>query len=131
MKIIHTSGKRKTAIARATLKEGSGEIRINGISIDVYQPRICRMKICEPLLLAGESVNKVKITVKVSGGGPNAQAEAARLAIARALAKSSKRLEEVYQKYDRHLLVADVRFKETHKPGRHGKARAHRQKSYR
>ena len=131
MKIIHTSGKRKTAVARATLKEGSGVVRIDGMLLDVYHPKLYRMKIREPLLLAGDAANKVNITVKVHGGGPNAQSEAARLAIARALARHSKRLEEVFSKYDRHLLVADVRYKETHKPGCHGKARAHRQKSYR
>jgi small subunit ribosomal protein S9 len=131
MKTIHMSGKRKTAIARATLNEGSGKVRINNRLIDVYEPRIARMKLREPVLLAGEIMNKVNIDVRVMGGGPTSQAEAARLAIARVLAKHNKKLEEVFLKYDRHLLVADVRRKETHKPNRHGKARAKRQKSYR
>ena len=131
MKVINTSGKRKTAIARASLKEGTGELRINSLAIDVYQPKISRMKIREPLLLAGDIANKLNIKVRVSGGGPTSQAEAARLAVARALAKHSKRLEDVFLKYDRQLLVPDARFKETHKPNRHGKARAKRQKSYR
>ena len=73
----------------------------------------------------------VNINVRVSGGGYNAQAEAARLAIARALVQHSKKLEKVFLNYDRHLIVADIRRKETHKPNRHGKARAKRQKSYR
>ena len=82
-------------------------------------------------MLAGDLANGVDIHVSVNGGGFNAQAEAARLAIARALVKHSKKLEKVFLTYDRHLLVADVRRKETRKPNTHGKARAKRQKSYR
>ena len=51
--------------------------------------------------------------------------------IGKALAKFDSKLEEVLLKYDKHLLIADVRRKETSKPNRHGKARAKRQKSYR
>jgi small subunit ribosomal protein S9 len=131
MKTIHISGKRKTAIARATLNEGSGKVRINKILLDVYEPKIARMKLREPLLIAGDVVQKVDIDVNVNGGGLVSQAEAARLAIARILAVYDKKLEEPFLKYDRHLLVADVRRKETHKPNRHGKARAKVQKSYR
>jgi small subunit ribosomal protein S9 len=131
MKTIHVSGKRKTAIARATLNDGTGKVRINRVIIDAYEPRLARQKLREPILLAGDVVDKVNINVNVTGGGPMSQAEAARLAIARALAQYTKRLEKVFHSYDRHLLVADVRRKETHKPNRHGKARAKRQKSYR
>ena len=131
MKPIHISGKRKTAIARATLNEGSGRVRVNHIMVDVYEPKVARMKLREPLQLAGEVMQKVDIDVNIQGGGPTSQAEAARLAIARVLAAYDKKLEDVFLKYDRHLLVADVRRKETHKPNRHGKARAKTQKSYR
>ena len=60
------------------------------------------------------------------------QIEAARLALAKALVEfsSSKKLEEAFLEYDRHLLVADVRRKEACKPG-DSKARAKRQTSYR
>jgi small subunit ribosomal protein S9 len=131
MKSIHISGKRKTAIARATLSDGNGKIRINDRLIDFYEPEISRHKLFEPVLLAGDSAKKVDIDVSVKGGGQTSQAEAARLAIARVLAAFDKKLEDVFLKYDRHLLVADVRRKETHKPNRHGKARAKTQKSYR
>jgi ribosomal protein S9 len=53
------------------------------------------------------------------------------LAIARALVEKDKKLKEVFLDYDRQLLVADVRQKESAKPNSHGKARAKRQKSYR
>jgi len=124
-------GTRKTAVARATLKEGKGKVRINNVLIDAYGPDMQRMKVLEPVLIAGDTAKKVDIQVTVTGGGFNAQAEAARVAIARALVAFEKKLEKQFQVYDRHLLVADVRRKETHKPNRHGKARAKRQKSYR
>ncbi len=131
VKIIHVAGKRKRAIAKATLRAGKGIVRINNQLIDNYEPKLARLKLREPLILAGDVAKSVDISVRVSGGGFNAQAEAARLAIARALVQSSKKLEKVFLSYDRHLIVADVRRKEQCKPNRHGKARAKRQKSYR
>ncbi|MBW2966188.1 30S ribosomal protein S9 [Candidatus Woesearchaeota archaeon] len=131
VKIIHCAGKRKRAIARVTLSPGKGIVRINNQLIDNYEPKLARLKIREPLILAGDNAKGVDITVRVGGGGYNTQAEAVRLAIARALVRHSKKLEKVFLNYDRHLLVADVRRKEPRKPNRHGKARAKRQKSYR
>ncbi|MFH1590407.1 MAG: 30S ribosomal protein S9 [archaeon] len=133
MKVIHVSGKRKRAIARATIKPGKGTVRINRMLLDNIQPRLSRMRIREPILLAGDIVKKMSISVSVIGGGITSQADAARLAIARAIVQFSndKKLETTYLDYDRQLLVADVRRKEVSKPNRHGKARAKRQKSYR
>ena len=133
MKIINTSGKRKRAIARATLREGSGMIRINRVQLDLYTPKISRLKLREPLLLAGDLSNKIDVDINVIGGGFNSQAEAARLALSKAIVEYSKgsKLKEAFLEYDRNLLVADVRYKEPSKPNRHGKARAKRQKSYR
>ena len=133
MKKIHASGKRKTAIARATLKQGNGLVRINSMLIDFIEPKVSRLKLREPLILAGDMANKVDIDVSVSGGGTNSQAEASRLAIAKALVNFTKndKLKEIFLNYDRNLLVADVRRKEAAKPNRHGQARAKVQKSYR
>lgn len=130
MKIINTSGKRKRAIARAKLIEGTGLIRINSLNIEQYQPAMLRMKIKEPLILAGEIASKVNINISVQGGGKNSQADAAKLAIGRALVEYNNKLEKVFLSYDRQLLVADVRRKESAKPN-DSKARAKRQKSYR
>ena len=130
MKVIHTSGKRKRAVARATLKPGKGKVKINKVLLDNFSPKLARLKLREPLLLAGDIVNKVDIDVNVFGGGIIGQAEASRLAIARALIKFDKKMQDIFMKYDRHLLVADVRRKEVYKPG-DSKARAKRQKSYR
>jgi small subunit ribosomal protein S9 len=131
MKVISTSGKRKRAIARAVLKKGKGIIRINKNPIDYYNPGIARLKLKEPLFIAGDTINKVNIDVNVFGGGIMSQAEASRLAIARAIVQYDKKLEKLFLDYDRHLLVADVRRKEAAKPNRHGQARAKKAKSYR
>lgn len=131
LEVIHVSGKRKRAVARATLKNGKGIITINNIPIQYYQPDLARAKISEPLLLARDVVKNVDIKVRVFGGGVMGQAEAIRLAIARCLVKYKPSLKQTFLDYDRHLLVADVRHKEVRKPNTHGKARAKRQKSYR
>jgi len=128
-KTIQASGKRKTAIARATLSKGSGKVRINGKTLDTFQPRLSREKIMEPLKLVKHS--DVDIAIKTEGGGVTSQAEAARLSISRALAEHNKANKPVFLDYDRALLVADVRRKEAAKPNSHGKARSKRQKSYR
>ncbi|MFQ5475232.1 MAG: 30S ribosomal protein S9, partial [Candidatus Nanoarchaeia archaeon] len=93
-------------------------------------PQMLRMKLMEPLVLAGDKAKEVNINVRTHGGGMTGQADAARLAIARALAEYHKKLKDVFLDYDRTLLVADSRRKETCKPN-DSKARAKRQKSYR
>jgi len=133
MKTVNTSGKRKRAVARATLTQGSGIIRVNNTLIEHYQPAIMKMKLMEPLLLADEISGKVDVEIDVRGGGITSQTDAARLAMAKALVEYSKndKLKAKFSDYDWSLLVADVRRKETRKPNRHGKARAKVQKSYR
>ncbi len=132
-KFVHVSGKRKRAVARATLYEGKGIVRINNQLLDTFKPNIARMKIMEPLILAENYANKVNIDVNVMGGGWQSQAEASRLAIARALVNYTKdqNLKQTFLNYDRHLIVADVRRNEPAKPNDSGKPRAKRQKSYR
>lgn len=130
LKTIHRSGKRKSAIAKATLNAGTGKVKINNVSLDVYEPKLARLKLKEPLILAGDTIEKVNISLKINGGGTIGQAEAGRLALARCLVAHNKKLEKKFHDYDRNLLVADVRRKETCKPN-DSKARAKRQKSYR
>ncbi len=129
-KLIHTRGKRKSSIARATLRPGHGKIKINTQLLENYSTQVLRLRVSEPLVLAGDLINSLDINVNVSGGGVNGQADACRLAIARALVEHDKKLEKVFDDYDRLLLVADVRRKEVCKPN-DSKARAKRQKSYR
>lgn len=129
-KAIVTSGKRKTSVARASLKEGKGVVRVNTVLLDNIKPELLKNRIQEPIILAGKSAQKVDISVTVNGGGVTSQANAIRLAIARALVEFDKKLEKDFLEYDRQLLVADIRRKEVCKPN-DSKARAKRQKSYR
>jgi small subunit ribosomal protein S9 len=131
MKVIHISGRRKKAIARATLRPGAGIVRVNSKLLNTVSPKIYQMRIQEPIEIAGDRAAAVNIDVVVKGGGIASQADAARLAIARALVALNKDLQKEFLEYDRTLLIADIRSKETHKPNCHGKARAKRQKSYR
>ena len=132
VKVIHTSGKRKTAIARATFKSGKGRIRLNNKPIEFYQPELARLKIKEPLELTGKKTNRIDINVNINGGGVMGQAEAARTAIARGLIEwfNDDALQKLFQNYDRALLVNDTRRKEPKHPMGRG-ARKKRQKSYR
>jgi small subunit ribosomal protein S9 len=129
---VITVGKRKTAIAKAVIRNGSGRVRINRIPLEIFQPEIARQKIMEPLLLSGDVWKNLDIDVKVKGGGFMGQAEAARMSIARGLVKWFKtaRLKRLFLSYDRSMLVGDSRRKEMKKFGGPG-ARRRVQKSYR
>ncbi|MBX7076324.1 MAG: 30S ribosomal protein S9 [Methanobacteriaceae archaeon] len=132
-KVVHTSGKRKTAIARGTVQEGTGRVRVNKSPIELYSPELARLKLTEPLRLAGDDlVNTVDISVRVQGGGVMGQAEAARMVIAKGLVQwtNDMDLKEKYTQYDRTMLVGDPRRSEPKKFGGPG-ARARKQKSYR
>jgi len=131
-KVVNTSGKRKTAVARATVQKGKGMIRINKIPLELHEPEIARWKIFEPVTLASDLVNKVNIKVNVDGGGFMSQANAVRTAIARGLVEftDDQNLKQTFLEYDRSLLVNDPRRRESKKPLGRG-ARKKRQKSYR
>ncbi|QYZ79699.1 30S ribosomal protein S9 [Methanofollis formosanus] len=132
VKVINTSGKRKTAIARATLKEGKGRVRINAVPLEIYGTELARMKISEPLFLAPNAIEDIDVTIEVNGGGFMGQAEAVRTALARGIVKwhNDPKIKDIFVTYDRTLLVNDSRQKEAKKP--HGRgARAKFQKSYR
>ena len=131
-KVVHTSGKRKTAIARGTVREGTGKVRVNRKPVELYSPELARLKIFEPLELAGDIVDSVDINVRVVGGGVMGQAEAARMVIAKGLVEyyGDMNLKDRYVQYDRTMLVGDPRRSESKKFGGPG-ARARKQKSYR
>jgi small subunit ribosomal protein S9 len=130
-KVIHVSGKRKKAVARATLKEGKGVFKINNVPYDAISSQMVKLKMYEPLFFAQDVVPKLDINVDVRGGGMISQAEAVRLAVAKALAQYNPKLKKIFLDYDRNLLVADVRQRESRKPNTRGKARQKVQKSYR
>jgi len=131
-KIVISSGKRKTSIARALIKNGAGRVWINGVPVEFIPMELARMKILEPLLLIGDLAKKIDIKVNVKGGGYMSQAEAARIAIARGLVEffGSDEIKTIFKEYDRHMLSGDPRQTEPKKWGRYS-ARRRWQKSYR
>jgi small subunit ribosomal protein S9 len=131
--VTNTSGKKKTAIARATVSDGEGRVRINSQPVELIEPEAARLKMLEPFRVAGEELrDDVDIDLDVSGGGFSGQADAARTAIARGLVQhfNDAELRDAYREFDRTLLVNDIRQKEPKKWGGPG-ARARYQKSYR
>ncbi len=131
-RILLVTGKRKTAIARAIVRTGSGSVIVNGIPLHTFTPEIARAKISEPLVLSGERWKALDFNVRVSGGGFMGQAEAARMAIAKGLITwtRSSELRKTMTNYDRTMLAGDPRRKEPKKFGGPG-ARRREQKSYR
>jgi len=134
IKYIQSAGKRKSAIARATLGfPAKGQIKINSIPLDIYEPEIGRLRIKEVLEVVNHpKLEKCDISVKVKGGGIMSQTDAVRIAIAKAINKfiGTKTIERSFREYDESLLSGDSRRTEPkHFGGR--KARARRQKSFR
>lgn len=131
--VVNTSGKKKTAVARATVSDGAGRVRVNAKPIELIEPEMARLKMLEPFRIAGDDVrDEVDIDVQVDGGGFAGQADAVRTAIARGLVEftNDMTLRDAYMEFDRTLLVNDVRQREPKKWGGPG-ARARYQKSYR
>ena len=133
MRKLVVSGKRKTAIAKATIGEGKGVVIFNGRSLG-FLTNLQQLEISEPLIIAKDVLGSLDfdISLNVKGGGLACQVEAARLAIAKAIVEFTKK-EDVrfaFLAYDRNMLVADTRRKEACKPG-DSKARANRQTSFR
>jgi small subunit ribosomal protein S9 len=131
--VTNTSGKKKTAIARATVREGQGRVRLDGKPVELAEPELARLKMLEPFRIAPDELREsVDVDITVDGGGFSGQADAARTAIARGLVEHTNdaELRDAFMTFDRSLLVNDVRQSESKKWGGPG-ARARYQKSYR
>jgi small subunit ribosomal protein S9 len=130
--VTNTSGKKKTAVARATARDGSGRVRVNSVPIELVEPEIARLKMLEPFRIVDGVRDAVDLDISVEGGGFSGQADAVRTAIARALVQHTNdaELRDAYMEFDRSLLVNDIRQTESKKWGGPG-ARARYQKSYR
>ncbi|HKW04771.1 MAG TPA: 30S ribosomal protein S9 [Nitrososphaerales archaeon] len=126
------SGSRKQARATAAIMQGTGKVKINNVPAEIFSPTVARQRILTPLILAGELRDKVDIDVRVAGGGFMGQAEAAAMAISRALADWTRgqEIRRRIAEYDVHLLSGDARQPETKKFGGPG-PRRRKQKSYR
>jgi len=134
VKIVLTSGKRKTAIARATTREGKGRIRINKVPIEIIQPELLKNIMMEPLLLFDDKTrNAIDINVNVKGGGIIGQAQAVAVALARAIAQwyeDKPEIKNTIIQYNRILIAGDSRRTEPKKFGGPS-ARSRFQKSFR
>ena len=131
--VTNTSGKKKTAVARATIREGEGRVRIDSQPVELVDPELAQLKVLEPFRIAEDALrDDVDVDVSVEGGGVMGQADAARTAIARGLVDftNDAELRDAFMEFDRSLLVNDVRQSEPKKWGGPG-ARARYQKSYR
>lgn len=115
MEMINSVGRRKAAIARVYVKNGSGKITINDRTLETYFPvAVIRNKVLEPLAEL-EALDKYDIKVNVSGGGFKGQAEAIRLGIARSLVKENVEVKPALKK--KGLMTRDARVVERKKPG--------------
>ena len=115
MEVIHTIGRRKTSVARIFLSEGKGEITVNKKDYKDYFPTpTLQYKVIQALALTGTEGN-YDIKVTVLGGGSNGQAEAVRLAVARALCKINEEHRLVLK--PEGLLTRDPRMVERKKFG--------------
>lgn len=130
---IIISGKRKTAVAKLRIADGNGAITFNKLpytELNLFH----KLALLEPIRIHEAVLGPVKYDfhIKTSGGGKEAQIEASRLAISKALLHltSSDVLKKALISYDRNIVVPDARRKEARKPG-DSRARAMRQKSYR
>lgn len=115
MEVINTIGRRKSSVARVYLKEGKGQITINGREAKEYFPlEQWLFKLNQPFALT-EQEGKFDVTVNVKGGGFTGQVEAIRLGISRALVELNEASKPALKKEG--LMTRDPRMVERKKPG--------------
>jgi small subunit ribosomal protein S9 len=113
---IQTVGRRKTSVARVTMRPGSGTISVNGRSLDEYFPRLLHQNRAKEPMKVTETSEQFDVKVRVAGGGVTGQADAVRMALARALVDSDEELRPTLRAHG--LLTRDARKVERKKPGR-------------
>ena len=109
-------GRRKTSSARVILRPGTGQWSINGRGLQEYFPRILHRKRAEEPLKVTELDGQFDVLVRVTGGGITGQADAVRLALARAILEKDEDARPVLRKHG--LVTRDPRKVERKKPGR-------------
>lgn len=116
MEIINTLGRRKTSVARVYVKPGKGQIIVNERELKDYFPsEILQTTVKQALTVVKQEAN-YDVNVNVDGGGSKGQAEAIRLAIARALVTINNENRPALKKEG--LMTRDSRMVERKKPGR-------------
>lgn len=132
-KIYNVKANRKKAKARAVIKPGKGNIRINNTSLDSFYTGYKKSLVLEPTHISEEDFSKFDYSVNVSGGGVSGQVQAIRSCIAKGIVLANgnkKTLKDKFLQYDRYLLIDDVRNKEPKKQLGRG-ARSKKQSSKR
>ena len=115
METVNAVGRRKAAVARVIVKEGNGNITINKRPLDVYFPNSILQYIVKQPLTTLDVAGNYDIHVNLDGGGYKGQAEALRLAIARALVKINPEDKAVLRRNG--FMTRDPRAVERKKPG--------------
>lgn len=116
METVNALGRRKAAVARVILKEGTGVITINKRSLETYFPSPILQYIVKQPLMVLDVLANYDIHVNLDGGGYKGQAEALRLGIARALVKVNPEDKALLRKHG--FVTRDPRAVERKKPGR-------------
>ncbi len=116
MTSINTSGRRKTSVARIYLKEGTGTVTVNKKDYKEYFPTLPLQYVINQALEVSQLEGKFDILVNVKGGGISGQAEAIRLAIAKAIVEDNP--EKKSDLRAKGLMTRDSRMVERKKPGR-------------
>ncbi len=130
---VFATGKRRKAVASASITPGSGIVTFNSKPVESIENDTVRLLIKEPLSLVGDAWKKFNIKAKTKGGGIVGQAQAARQAIAKGLAESlGEDARKIFMDYDRNMLVYDPRRTEPHKSPRSSQGpRRYKQRSKR
>ncbi len=116
MSVTNTSGRRKTAVARIYMKEGNGTITVNSKDHKVYFPTLPLQYIVNQSFEVSELTGQYDVMVNVAGGGIKGQAEAVRLAIAKAIVELDAEKKPALRA--KGLMTRDMRMVERKKPGR-------------
>jgi small subunit ribosomal protein S9 len=115
MEVVNTLGRRKAAIARVYLKDGSGNITVNGRDFKEYFPLSTLQYVVNQPFLISEVIGKFDVKANLTGGGITGQAEALRMAISRALCEVNLEFRPALKA--KGLLRRDPRMVERKKPG--------------
>ena len=115
MEMINAIGRRKSAVARVYVTEGTGKITINKVELSKYFPSAILQYVVKQPLQALEATEKYDIKANLDGGGFTGQSQALRLAIARALVKINAEDKKALK--DHGFLTRDSRAVERKKPG--------------
>ncbi len=121
MEVINATGRRKTAIARVFLKEGNGQITVNKRDVKEYFNTPMLQYTVRQAFEITQTEGRFDLNVNLDGGGYTGQAEALRMAIARALIKINPEFRKALK--DKGLLRRDPRMVERKKPGQPGARR--------